>query len=391
MTDTRITEAEYTSMNTIDQTSETATDFRRTITSAEQDYPGTRYYPNWSKWFGYYKVTPDIHAVIDNIATWAVGRGVKADKKTEEKLKKIKGCGVDSYNSIMKNQVRTAAIVGDSFAEIVRNTRGEIKNIKPISPGSMVIKSNRFGIIDGYEQITLYNDEKSGQKARKTIKFKPTDVFHLAWNRLGDEPHGRSMIEPIEEVISMKNEAAKDMRVVFHRYVKPLIVSSVDTDDANEIAAFKLKLDKAVENMENLIVPKDTVDMERISIPQYSTLDPIPWLRTLQEYFVSASGVPEVILGYGRETTEASAKILYLAFQQTIEDIQLWLEEQNMIQMKLKVEFEFPENIGPEMAMDIQKERNLNNMSETGGGNLNAVSRNSGRPGQIGGPTPGQN
>jgi len=369
----RIDEVEYTGMNVLDQTTQTQTDFRRTVSSDQQDTPGTRYYPDWNRWFGYYKIIPDVHAVIDNIATWTVGRGFKADKKTTDKLERIKGCGVDSFNAIMKNQIRTALICGDSFAEIIKNARGEITNIKPISPGSMVVISNKLGIIDGYEQITVYTDNKN-KNTKKTIKFKSKDVFHLAWNRLGDEPHGRSMIEPIESVIEMKNEAAIDMRTVFHRYVKPLIITSIDSDDATEIAAFKTKLDTSVKLGENLIVPKDTVSMERMSIPQYSTLDPIPWLRTLQEYFVSASGVPEVILGYGRETTEASAKILYLAFQQTIEDVQLWLEEQNMRQMKLKVEFEFPENIGPEMAMDIQKERNMNNFNDDGKGKLNPIS-----------------
>lgn len=373
MTESNVTEILSTSMNAIDQTTQAQTDFRRTVSSDQQDTPGTRYYPDWNKWYGYYKVIPDIHAVIDNIATWTVGRGFKADEKTTEKLKRIKGCGVDSYNSIMKNQIRTAQICGDSFAEIVRNKRGEISNIKPISPGSMVIVSDQYGILKEYEQITIYTDE-TNKTIKKTIVFKPKEMFHLAWNRLSDEPHGRSMIEPIETVIEMKNEAAIDMRTVFHRYVKPLIISSVDTDDPTEIAAFKAKLDNSVKLGENLIVPKDTVSMERMSIPQYSTLDPIPWLRTLQEYFVSASGVPEVILGYGRETTEASAKILYLAFQQTIEDTQLWLEEQNLIQMRLEVEFEFPENIGPEMAMDIQKEHNMNNFNDDGKGKLNPIS-----------------
>lgn len=367
MSETRFSSADYTAMNDIDQTTESATDFRRVIDSAVQDLPGTRYYPNWNKWFGVYKVVPDIHAVVDNLATWTVGRGFKADKKTTEKLEKIKGSGIDSYNSIMANQIRTSAICGDSFAEIIRNKRGELKNLKPISPGSMVVVSDRHGMIDYYEQLTIYTDEKK-QRKTKRLKFKPEQIFHLAWHRLGDEPHGRSVMEPLSDIIDMKNESQKDMRTVFHRYVKPLIISEVDTDDATEIAAYKAKLDNAVKKMENIIVPKDTVSMERMSIPQYSTLDPLPWLRTLQEYFIGASGVPEVILGYGRETTEASAKILYLAFQQTIEDRQLWLEEQNMIQMKIKVEFEFPENIGPELAMDIQKERNMNNFNDDGKG-----------------------
>ena len=390
MADRRISEGINTSMNNIDQTSETATDFRRVIDSAQQDFPGTRYYPDWNKWYGIYKVIPDVHAVIDNLATWTVGRGYKVSKKgflnkrgkaTKEQLERITGAGIDSFNGIIANQVRTAVISGDSFAEIVRNKRGELTNLKPISPGSMVVESNRFGIISRYVQVTMYHDDKNRIDRRKEINFKPERILHLAWNRLGDEPHGRSIMEPMMDVIDMKNEAQKDMRIVFHRYVKPMIVTKIDSDDATEIEAFRTKLDNSVKNMENLIVPQGTVEMERISIPQYSTLDPIPWLRLLQKYFTIASGVPEIILGGGKDTTEASAKILYLAFQQTVEYIQLWVEEQLRMQVRVDVEFEFPENIGPELQMDIQKERNINNFGDTGGGGgVNAVSRKSGRP-----------
>lgn len=361
MARTKISQADYTAMNAIDQTSETATDFRRTVDSAQQDIPGTRYYPRWSTWYGYYKHIPELQAVIDKKAIWTVGKGFKADNKTTEMLNRIRGCGKDSFNDIIYNMVRTYTIGGDSFAEVVKNRRGELRNLKPISPASMCILSNSKGIIDGYEQ-TVYYSEPGGAKAGKTIKFKPEQIFHLPWNRLGDEPHGISTIQKMEDIIDARNEAMKDLRIVFHRYVKPLIITTVDTDDSSEIAAFKVKLDKAVQNMENMIIPKDTVSMERMSIPQYSTLDPLPWLELLQKFFIMAEGVPEVILGFGRETTEASAKILYLAFQQNIEHNQLFLEQQIKNQLKLDVEFNFPENISPELEQDERKAPKENNM-----------------------------
>jgi hypothetical protein len=386
MTDKRITEAELTDMRNVDQTGDSATDFRRTVPTEVQSTPGVRHYPNWSKWFGYYKNIPDVQAVVNKLAAWTVGRGYEVPEKsflekftrkpsrTKEILERISGCGVDTFNTILKNQLRAAFICGDSFAEIVRNKRQEFINLKPINPGSIVIKSNARGVIIGYEQIVIPYGE-GGLHQPKTIKFPPGRIFHLSWNRLGDEPHGRSIMEPLEDVIDSKNEAMKDMRIVFHRYVKPLVVSEVDTDDETEIKAFREKLDRAVRYMENMVIPMGTARMDRISIPQYSTLDPLPWLKLLQIYFITAAGVPEIILGHGGSTTEASAKILYLSFQQTVEDIQLWVEEQCRKQLKIEIELNFPENIGPELAMDIQKERNMNNFSETGGGNFNAVNK----------------
>ena len=356
MADQRITEAQLTAMEDIDQTTDSATDFKRVISTAEQDHPGTKYYPDWRKWFGYYKVIPELQAVINKMAVWTVGKGYEADKKTQEKLDKIRGCGKDTFDSVIFNLQVTKRVGGDAFAEIVRNKRGELRNLKPINPGSMVVLSNHKGIITGYEQVVIPSGQTKRAVRQEPIRFKPNDIFHLMNNRLGDEPHGRSTIEKIVDIIEMKNESMQDMKIVFHRYVKPLIISMIDSDDESEIAAFKAKLDKAVRYMENMVVPKDTVEMERMSVPQYSTLDPLPWIQLLQQYFIMSEGVPGVILGEAEKTTEATAKILYLAFQQNIEAEQLYLEQQIKAQLKLDVEFNFPADLAEHMEGDMRKE-----------------------------------
>jgi len=325
--------------------------FETSVNSAEQDTPGTSFMPNWSKWFGYYKVIPELQAVIDKKAIWTIGKGFIADVKVKKILGKIKGNGKDTFNGIMYNMITAYTICGDSFAEIIKNHRGELVNLKPINPGSMSIVSNDSGIITGYEQNVISTGTK--------IKFKPEDIFHLSWNRLGDEPHGRSTIEKIERIILMRNEAMEDMKLVFHRYVSPLNIWKLDTDDSSEITAFKAKVETTYKNKENLFIPKDTVELERAAIPQYSTLDPLPWINTLNHYFLISEGVPEVILGYGKDATEASSKIMYLAFQQVIERNQLFLEEQIKLQLGLDVEFNFPENIAENLKTDERKDGSI--------------------------------
>lgn len=308
--------------------------------------------PHWSTWYGYYKKVPDLKSIIDAKATWTVGKGYEADEATKAILDKIKGNGIDTFNTILQNQVRTYTIGGDAFAEIVR-TGGKIINLKPISPNSIKVLGSSKGVIARYEQWI------NGKIANK---FEPEDILHLSWGRMVDEIHGISSIEAVEDTILSFNEAYADMKTVFHRYVKPLIISSVDTDDETEISAYKAKLDKAVENGENMVVPKGTLDkMERMSIPQYSTLDPIPWIQQLQRRFIIANGVPEIILGHGVEATEATSKILYLAFQQMVEGQQMFLEEQIKAQLDLEIKLNFPASIEPAMQEDKSKERNENN------------------------------
>jgi len=344
----KVSSADYTDMtNAVDNFS---------VAEAETDEAEIEYVPEWEKWLGYYKTIPELQAEIDKKSMWSIGKGYECDEKTRKILERIRGNGKDDFNSIIYNQDRTKTIGGDSYAEIVRSKRAELRNLKPLNPSCVKTKTNSAGMIVKY--ILTVQDSKG---MKKEIPFDPEEIFHLSQNKLGSDCHGISTIEKIENIILMKNEAMADMKIVFHRYVKPLIIVKAATDDPAEIAALKVKLDKAVQLGENMIVPLDSMEMDRMAIPQYATLDPLPWINRLQEYFIIAEGVPEVILGYGKDTTEASAKILYLAFQQVVEFNQLYLETQIRLQLGINLEFNFPENIAPEMKTDIRKERNMNN------------------------------
>jgi hypothetical protein len=58
----------------------------------------TYYIPEFAKWNGYYRTIPELRSVINKFASWTFGRGIKADKKNEEKLKKIRGTGESCYD-----------------------------------------------------------------------------------------------------------------------------------------------------------------------------------------------------------------------------------------------------------------------------------------------------
>ncbi len=290
---------------------------------------------NFESYMGYYKTIPELSSAIDTKAYWTVGKGYEADEATKKILQNIRGWGKDTFNTIIENMVRTYNIGGDAFAEIIKD-KGKLINLKPLNPAEIKIVVNSKGVLVRYEQI-------SGTS--KPIKFKPNEIFHLAWNRIANEIHGTSIIEKIVTIILMRNEAMADIKTVFHRYVKPLWIWQLDTDDPTKIAAFKTKADQTVQNSENIYIPKGTAEAERVSIPQYSTLDPLPWIENLTQYFFQATNMPDVILGSAKQTVEASAKILYLAFQQTIEKNQLFLEENILAQLDIKLDFKFPESI----------------------------------------------
>jgi hypothetical protein len=62
----------------------------------------------------------------------------------------------------------------------------------------------------------------------------------------------------------------------------------------------------------------------------------------LNDYFFQAVNVPQIIIGNAKEFTDASAKIVYLAFEQSVKAEQLYLEEQVLGQLNLQISLTFP-------------------------------------------------
>jgi len=349
MPDTDIGNADYGDFKN------TITDY--SVTAVSTDGPADQkevYYDNtyFSTYLGYYKAVPELAAAIDAKATWTIGKGFKSNPITEITLSTIKGWGKDTFNTILENAVRTYHIAGDAFIEIIRDTKGQLINLKPLDPGSMRIVANRKGIITRYEQL-------SKNRGIPNKKFNPENMLHLARNRVADEIHGVSIIPAVEEVIKMRQEAMADYKKLLHRNIFPVKIFHLDTDDTTKIAAFKVKADKAHTQGENMYIPKGAVEVENSSVAPNATLNPLPWINQLNQYFFQATGVPQIIVGGAQEITEASAKIAYLAFEQTIEEEQLFLEEQILAQLNLEIELEFPASLQNDMLSDQAKSETM--------------------------------
>ena len=304
---------------------------------------------NWTKYYGYYRTIPELGVAIDTRATWTVGKGNKTDELTEMLLDTIRGNGSETFNTILENMIRTMWIAGDSYAEIIRDKKGYLKNIKVIDPGAMEIVQNGKGIITGYEQV-------SKVKGKGVKKFDTGEIFHLARNRVADEGLGVSVVEKLEAIILMRNEAMEDYKQVMHWFVKPRWIFHLDTDDTAEIAKFKATQDAANAKGENMYIPKGAVVPELQAVSANATLNPQAWIDSLNDYFYEAVGVPKVIIGNSKNFTEASAKIVYLAFQQSVEEDQLYIEEQILSQLNLVIDLEFPASLENELLSDKAKD-----------------------------------
>jgi hypothetical protein len=313
--------------------------------------------------FGYFKTIPELKSTITTKSKWLIGKGVKADKETMKILDKWRGWGKDTKNTLIQNMSLVTDVGGNFFAEIIRDDsifrkimtwfgileKGKPVNIKPLDPSTITTITNDQGMILRYEQ-------NANIENRDTIMIKSEDMFHLAQDRFADEIHGTGIVSVIEKIILMRNEAMADIKTVFHRYVKPLWVWQLDTDDETKIKAFKEKADRTVEESENIYIPKGAAEAERVSVPQFSTLDPLPWIRDLTDYFYQATNTPDVVVGSAKSTVEASAKILFLGFEQSVRAKQLFIRDNFKTQLGLDIELEFPTPIESDLLRDAEKD-----------------------------------
>lgn len=309
---------------------------------------------NWSDYFGYYTddKIPEIAEVIDAKATWTVGKGFKADEITTMLLDTIKGNGKDTFNTILENAMRTMLISGNFYAEIIRDEEENLINLKPLDPSSMKHVINGQGMLIRFEQI-------SKTAGKKDKKFDLDKIFYLPRNRVADEMHGRGIIQKLKRIMDMKGEAMDDMRKIMHWHVKPRWKHRLKTDDTAEIAAYKAKQDTAKALGEDIYEPFDTVESELLAVPANATLNPMAWITYLDNLFYEMAGIPKIIVGGSGEFTEASAKIAYLAFQQSIEEEQLFIEEQILSQLNLVIDLEFPASLENELLSDEKKDGDL--------------------------------
>lgn len=313
---------------------------------------------NWTKYNGYYKNHSSVKSVINKLGMWTVGKGYEADKKTKTILEKISGWGKDTINEIFDNLIRVKHINGDTYAEIITPTGEELKpdgsnllNLKPLNPGSIIHVVNQQGILEGYKQKLSDGTEQT---------YRLNQIFHLSLNRTADEIHGTGDIETLTTFLDKIKQLDEDMSIMFHRFVVPLVIWKLNTDDETAIANFKVHEKAAFNTGDNLIIPDTAVDFELMEAGKGvgKIINPMEWRNKWTEEVVKGGGVPALIMAIESGTTEASSKMVFLAWGQTIEKEQRDFEAQVKLQLGLTIKFPDPPRIEQNLEEDERKDAN---------------------------------
>jgi len=314
----------------------------------------SKYVCDWNKWHGLYRNVPELRSTIDVWSRWIIGRKLIMNTATEKIVGRWRGNGIDTVRKILINIKRTSKIGGDCYSEIIRDKANRIINLKILDAGTIRIEANNLGIIEKYEQIV----QKPMELQIKVLNsWEPDEIFHIANDRIADEIHGIPEAEKLQKLIKTKHQGMDDYTTILHRYGKPTFFYEANTDDEAELAAITAKLNKAVKEFENIVVPKDTLSkIEKTSVPHYSIPDPVPWFNFTRSYFTESSGVPDLIRGKSDEVSLAAGKLNYLGYKEKIIMEQLEYSEEIKAQLGLDISFEEPAEIDIEMGINNSNE-----------------------------------
>lgn len=290
------------------------------------------YFDKATEDFGYYFNHPQVSSPINSLATWSVSRGwTSINKETEVILKKIDGMGKDTFETIMWNHEVVKLAVGDAFLDIIRNKKGTLVNLIPISPErvKVVIKSTR---IIRYE---IWN-------GKKWVKKQLKDILHSQNKRIGDQTHGTSLIQSNKGVIDTLLEAYADERVIKHRD-KALGVVYYKTNNAGKITYANTQIEKAVKKGEMVGLPEDTAKIE--PYPSKSSEDRQNWLQYNENLGYQTGGVPRSI-ATSDGTSEVGGKMGHVIFEPVYTKEQVDLEKDLWTQVAIEIKFNRPPSLG---------------------------------------------
>ena len=293
---------------------------------------------------GYYFEIPELKKAIDALATWTTGKGWDAgdDMQMKVRIDNLDGWGEDTFQNIMWNMIVMKKIVGDSFAEIIREN-GKLVNLKTISPERVRLILNKQG------RIKRYDVRKESDGLFKAVKRE--DMLHLSNDRVGDQIHGTSVIDACKWVIDARNEAMNDERMIRHRELA-MGVLEIDTDDPTKRNQITKQYQTAVDKGEVLVLPKGLAELKDANV---TPRDRLEWIRYLENFFYQAVGIPKIILGGADQHTEAGGKIGYLTFEPVYVQEQTQLEGDLMRQIGIKIKLNRPASLGGTIQDDETK------------------------------------
>ena len=164
---------------------------------------------------GLYKKFGFSTGVVDKFVDFVVGPGFYVTSKNERAQKICEQFIQDvNFDTTLRAWVKEGLVKGNGFLELGGKENESPKGLKVLNANYMYVKRNKFGKIEQYNQ---YTGGFKRLNKNKTNNFKPYQIAHLPFNRIGDMAYGLGIISPALTSINNLLQNEKDMHMLMNR------------------------------------------------------------------------------------------------------------------------------------------------------------------------------
>lgn len=260
------------------------------------------------KWASIYKQGGIPAQCVDAYAYYILSNGYRIEGEDEGMRKKIEDfCKNANVNRALRAYITDSCIFGRPFVEKLygRGAKGgELVGLKPIDPTTMKCNMDIRGNITGYTQ-TVEIDNKEYE-----VPFKKEEIWSDTLFPMSGDPYGTSLIgrafDDIMHDAKISESAAE--AILRHGFPKYHIQVGMEGEDIDPKVL--QGLDKEFAQLKGRSEIATVHDVNIINLDK----DGVPDLKDIASWATSrmcvSMGIPEICLGIGEGSTEASAKII---------------------------------------------------------------------------------
>ncbi len=263
-----------------------------------------------------YKLDGIVYEAINNIALSTIASGYQIKCDNEEAQVNLRDWDRRiNLSDFMISDVRDAMIYGSSYKEKLFNLREELAGLIMVNPRTMSPNADAYNNLLSYEQ--KIGDDFSGKP-----KILDVDsIVRFGINRISGTQNYISSIGANYDMIMRMVRADEGISYYIdrHGFKKYLITVGVDGEYISP-----LKFKEIKKEFENITNKNEFVVDKSVKVENLDTGDAD--IGGMSDYFITkvtaGLGIPEERLGLGRGSTEATAKVRQIAFEQKINSIQ---------------------------------------------------------------------
>lgn len=221
---------------------------------------------------------------------------------------------------------------GNSYSEIVYELKGEkwasdrqekppgwkIHELKLLPPEEMRPVRNASGDILGYVQYPFqgtYTSLSPGHakmyEDKGAVIFKPEEILHFKLDPEPGQAYGTSLLESVKDILAIIVGMREDIGMIIKNYAAPTVLYRIGTDlipaSLPTVTQFRDNLVAQMKVSSNIVT--STMVSHEVVAPGKGVMNVEGYFKIMLNMLFGSMGMPEILLGQGQETTEATARM----------------------------------------------------------------------------------